>query len=52
MLFGGSTPFLLRPATTEGEYRLVGEAYVYGLMDGEALDPRMGCADSEPPVLI
>ncbi|KAJ3534133.1 hypothetical protein NM208_g1039 [Fusarium decemcellulare] len=37
-LFGGSTPYVIRPASTEGEYLFVGECYVHGLMDGEALD--------------
>ncbi|KAK7430450.1 hypothetical protein QQZ08_002969 [Neonectria magnoliae] len=37
LLFGGSTPFVLRPRTGgQGGYLIVGEAYVYGIMDGEA----------------
>ena len=36
VLFGGHTPFLLRPRT--GCYQLIGEAYVYGMMDGEAME--------------
>ncbi len=36
---GGIVPFVLRPST-EGYYRLVGEAYVHGIMGGEAIkDP-------------
>ena len=36
---GGFVPFVLR-ASTDGYYRLVGEAYVHGIMRGEALkDP-------------
>ncbi|KAF5013205.1 hypothetical protein FDECE_784 [Fusarium decemcellulare] len=38
VLFGGSTPYVVRPTSTEGEYLFVGECYVHGLMDGEALD--------------
>ncbi|RDL39481.1 Uncharacterized protein BP5553_03821 [Venustampulla echinocandica] len=35
VLFGGATPFILRP---DGEqFRFVGECYVYGLMSGEAI---------------
>jgi hypothetical protein len=35
VLFGGATPFILRP---DGEqFRFVGECYVYGLMNGEAI---------------
>ncbi|KAK3368022.1 heterokaryon incompatibility protein-domain-containing protein [Podospora didyma] len=36
-LYGGSTPFVLR-AVENGIHLLVGEAYVYGIMDGEALE--------------
>ncbi|KAK3114756.1 hypothetical protein LTR53_006599 [Teratosphaeriaceae sp. CCFEE 6253] len=36
ILRGGGTPFLLRPGA-EGRYRLIGEAYVHGAMDGEGL---------------
>ncbi|KAK0736770.1 heterokaryon incompatibility protein-domain-containing protein [Apiosordaria backusii] len=38
LLYGGSTPFVLRPAGVRGEYHLVGEAYIYGVMDGEMMD--------------
>jgi hypothetical protein len=38
VLFGGKTPFVLRPTSTPNEYLLLGECYVYGLMDGEAMD--------------
>jgi len=36
ILFGCSTPIVIRP---HGEYfKVVGEAYVQGLMDGEAME--------------
>ncbi|KPM43756.1 hypothetical protein AK830_g2730 [Neonectria ditissima] len=36
LLFGGDTPFVLRPLSGGNEgYLLVGEVYVYGIMDGE-----------------
>lgn len=35
ILLGASVPFVLRPE--EKHYRLVGEAFVHGLMDGEAI---------------
>ncbi|KAH7127783.1 heterokaryon incompatibility protein-domain-containing protein [Dactylonectria estremocensis] len=39
LVFGGSTPFVLRPRTdNQGGYLLVGEAYIYGIMDGEFLE--------------
>jgi hypothetical protein len=39
VLFGGTTPFLLRPrADGVGKYSLVGECYCHGVMDGEALE--------------
>jgi hypothetical protein len=38
VLAGGSTPFVLRPdATGTGRYRLLGSAYVHGIMHGEAV---------------
>jgi hypothetical protein len=37
ILFGGSVPYFLRPAEIEGQYLLVGECYVEGLMAGEAM---------------
>ena len=36
VLFGGQTPFVLRKREPEG-YLLVGECYVHGIMDGEAI---------------
>jgi hypothetical protein len=37
LLYGAITPFLIRKTETEGEYLLVGECYVHGLMDGEGM---------------
>lgn len=36
IILGASFPFILRRATL-GQYELIGEAYVYGIMDGEGL---------------
>lgn len=36
VLLGGDTPFVLRPKG-RGEWQLVAEAYVHGIMDGEAM---------------
>lgn len=39
LLFGGKTLYCIRPIRdTEDAYRFVGECYVHGFMDGEALD--------------
>ena len=39
VLYGGQTPFILRrDVRGTGMYRLVGDAYVHGIMEGEALD--------------
>jgi hypothetical protein len=39
ILYGGKTPYVLRPAGDDFEF--VGESYVHGLMKGEALeDPK------------
>lgn len=40
IVYGCNTPFLLRPVSTG--YLLVGECYVYGLMDGEAIENDVG----------
>jgi hypothetical protein len=37
VLFGGKMPFCLRPHGDGDRFLLVGECYVYGLMDGEAM---------------
>ena len=36
ILLGGDTPFVLRPKGP-GEWQLIAEAYVHGIMDGEAM---------------
>jgi len=36
LLFGGNVPYILRPMGKY--YKLVGECYVYGIMDGEAIN--------------
>ncbi|KAK3298692.1 heterokaryon incompatibility protein-domain-containing protein [Chaetomium fimeti] len=41
VLFGGKMPFCLRPCPGSGFYLLVGECYVHGFMNGEAVDTGM-----------
>lgn len=36
MFFGGKVPFLLRPGIQN--YRLIGDVYVQGLMNGEVVE--------------
>jgi hypothetical protein len=36
IFFGGKTPFLIREM--EKGFQLIGECYVHGIMDGEAMD--------------
>ena len=38
VLFGGCVPYILRATDTDGRYRLVGESYVHGIMQGEAIN--------------
>lgn len=42
ILFGGSVPFILRPYPDDSEhhgcYALIGDCYVHGIMDGEAME--------------
>jgi hypothetical protein len=39
ILFGGTVPFILRAQQSDyGGYRVVGEAYVHGIMDGEYME--------------
>ncbi|KAH8597552.1 heterokaryon incompatibility protein-domain-containing protein [Bisporella sp. PMI_857] len=35
VIFGANVPFILRKTKMEGRYKLVGEAYVHGIMGGE-----------------
>ncbi|KAK4445121.1 heterokaryon incompatibility protein-domain-containing protein [Podospora aff. communis PSN243] len=49
LLEGGKTPFVLRPRA-EGGYQLVGDAYVHGVMYGEAMTP--GFVEGFGPVTI
>ena len=35
ILFGAKAPFILRPTDIDGEYRLIGQCYVNGIMHGE-----------------
>ncbi|KAH8200161.1 hypothetical protein TruAng_005673 [Truncatella angustata] len=37
VIFGGETPFILRPQDSSENYILLGEAYVAGLMNGQAI---------------
>ena len=37
-LFGGTTPYIVRPTSVPGEYLFMGESYVHGLMDGKVID--------------
>jgi hypothetical protein len=37
ILFGCTVPVILRPIEDLGLYKLIGEAYVHGVMDGEAM---------------
>lgn len=40
VLLGGKMPYLLRPRGSDcTDYTFVGETYVHGLMEGEAMDP-------------
>lgn len=42
VLFGGKVPFIIRPEARESRYILLGDAYVHGIMKGEAVE---GVAD-------
>jgi hypothetical protein len=43
--YGSDVPFVLRQVGNKGEYKLIGECYVAGIMHGEALD--MGLEERE-----
>jgi hypothetical protein len=38
VLVGSELPFTLRPLSTKGEYRLAGDAYIHGVMNGEIME--------------
>jgi hypothetical protein len=38
ILFGGRTPFILRPTDVDGEYQFIGDCYVDGIMHGEYIE--------------
>ena len=38
VLFGATVPFILRKVDEAPHYKLIGEAYIYGLMRGEAVN--------------
>lgn len=38
ILFGGKTPYVLRPTDVDGEYLFVGECYIHGIMYGEHIE--------------
>jgi hypothetical protein len=38
VLYGGDYPFVMRPDGAGG-HRIIGDCYIHGLMDGEAMDP-------------
>lgn len=37
IFLGGRVPFVIRPKA-DGQYQFIGECYVHGLMDGEAMN--------------
>jgi hypothetical protein len=45
VLYGSDVPFIIRQVGNKGEYKLIGECYVSGIMHGEALD--MGLEERE-----
>jgi hypothetical protein len=45
VLFGSNVPLVLRQVGNKGDYKLIGECYVTGIMQGEALD--MGLEERE-----
>lgn len=42
LLFGADVPFVLRPMGINGEFKVVGQCYMYQFMDGEAIKTRRG----------
>ncbi|KAF5573203.1 het-6OR heterokaryon incompatibility (het-6OR allele) [Fusarium pseudocircinatum] len=48
ILFGGDTPYIVRPnSPSSNEYLFLGNAYVHGIMDGEAITTWEGQKDSD-----
>ncbi|MCJ1288353.1 hypothetical protein MMC26_007708 [Xylographa opegraphella] len=48
VLFGGRTPFVLRPYPNSDRYAFIGECYIHGWMHGEAIEKwRQGILRSE-----
>ena len=37
VLFGGDLPFILRPGPDDSSHTLIGDCYVQGIMNGEAM---------------
>ncbi|KAL5325749.1 hypothetical protein ACEPPN_006880 [Leptodophora sp. 'Broadleaf-Isolate-01'] len=52
VLVGASVPFLLRRRQERGQYSLLGEAYVHGVMHGEAVDVFLGSSESAQTISI
>lgn len=38
VLFGGQTPYILRPTEKDGDYLFIGECYLDGIMHGEHIE--------------
>ena len=47
VLFGGSTPYVIRQKSITDEYLYLGSVYVHGIMDGEVIDAWEKDKDSE-----
>ncbi len=45
IIFGCSTPLVIRPNPDDGSFEVIGEAYVEGMMEGQALDLNLDAAD-------
>ena len=53
VICGAETPFILRRLGVGPQFQVVGESYVYGLMDGEAIDKwRLGLKEVRKIVLV
>ncbi|KAK5122281.1 hypothetical protein LTR85_004192 [Meristemomyces frigidus] len=38
VLYGGNVPYILRKVGNQGHYKFIGDAYVPGIMHGEAMN--------------